>query len=84
MPHIRLDDDRFLPGLTRLAQAIHGHDARAIVQITHAGPAHNPLVGGEAVAPSRLDPPAEPVFAIAHELTKDEIAALADYLHGLN
>ncbi|MFO1526937.1 MAG: FAD-dependent oxidoreductase [Turneriella sp.] len=78
MPHIRLDDDKFLPGLTRLAQAIHSHDARAIVQITHAGPAHNPLVGGEAIAPSRLEPPAEPVFAIAHELTKEEIAALVE------
>ncbi len=78
MPHIRLDDDKFIPGLTQLAQAIHSHDARAIVQITHAGPAHNPLVGGDAVAPSRLEPPAEPVFAVAHELTKDEILALVE------
>ncbi len=78
MPHIRLDDDKFIPGLTKLAQAIHSHDARAIVQITHAGPAHNPLVGGEPVAPTRLEPPAEPVFAVAHELTKDEILALVE------
>lgn len=78
MPHIRLDDDKFIPGLTKLAQAIHSHDTRAIVQITHAGPAHNPLVGGEPVAPSRLEPPAEPVFAVAHELTKEEILALVE------
>ncbi|MFO1472114.1 MAG: FAD-dependent oxidoreductase [Turneriella sp.] len=78
MPHIRLDDDKFIPGLTKLAQAIRSHDARAIVQITHAGPAHNPLVGGEPVAPSRLEPTAEPVFAVAHELTKEEIIALVE------
>lgn len=78
MPHLRLDDDKFIPGLAMLAQAIHRHDARAIVQITHAGPAHNPAVGGDAVAPSRLEPPAEPVFAVAHELTKEEIRALVE------
>ncbi len=78
MPHLRLDEDRFIPGLKELAETIHRHDARAIVQITHAGPAHNPQAGGDAVAPSRLEPPAEPPFAVAHELTVSEIATLVE------
>jgi 2,4-dienoyl-CoA reductase (NADPH2) len=80
VPHIRLDDDRFLPGLTRLADTIHSHDVPAIVQITHAGPAHNPLQpdDGQPVAPSSLDPPTEPTFAVARELTVPEIHVLVE------
>ena len=80
VPHIRLDDDRFLPGLTRLAETIHRHDVPAVVQITHAGPAHNPQQpdGGQPVAPSSVDPPTEPSFAVARELTVDEIPDLVE------
>lgn len=46
VPHVRLDDDRFLPGLTRLAAAVHAHDVPVVVQITHAGPAYSSKVGG--------------------------------------
>lgn len=79
MPHIRLDEDRFIPGLTRLALAIHGQDCPAIIQITHAGPAHSPAVAGTApVGPSRLDPPVEPVFAVARPLSVTEIESLVE------
>lgn len=79
VPHLRLDDDRFIPGLSRLAAAIHRRDVPAFVQITHAGPAHNPQVSGmQPVAPSRLDPPAEPLFAVAKELTVSEIKELVE------
>lgn len=79
-PHIRLDDDRFLPGLTRLASAIHEYDVPAVVQITHAGPAHNPAQpnGGQPVAPSAIDPPSEPQMAVAHELTHAEVLDLIE------
>ncbi|MEJ5201663.1 MAG: NAD(P)/FAD-dependent oxidoreductase [Anaerolineales bacterium] len=79
-PHIRLDDDRFIPGLSRLASAIHEYDVPAVVQITHAGPAHNPLQpnGGQPIAPSSIDPPSEPTFAMARELTKAEIEELIE------
>src|SRR5512136_1794823 len=64
MPHIRLDDDRFVPGLTRLAAAIHKEGVPVMVQITHAGPAHSPAQPGgvQPVAPSAIDPPSEPPF----------------------
>ena len=80
MPHLRLDEDRFIPGLKRLADAIHESDTPAIVQITHAGPAHNPTQpnGGQPIAPSSIDPPSEPTFAIARELSKVEIEDLIE------
>lgn len=76
--HLRLDEDRFIPGLKKLADAIHKHGVPAIVQITHAGPAHAPFDGSQPVAPSRLDPPVEPVFAVAKELSVAEIKALIE------
>jgi len=79
-PHIRLDEDRFIPGLTRLASAIHEYDIPAIVQITHAGPAHNPAQpgGGQPIAPSSIQPPSEPTQAVARELTNQEIKDLIE------
>ena len=32
-----LSDDRFVPGLTRLAEAVHAHGARMVVQMCHHG-----------------------------------------------
>jgi len=79
-PHIRLDDDRFIPGLARLAAAIHEYDIPAVVQITHAGPAHSPAQpgGGQPVGPSSLQPPSEPTFAVARELTHPEVEDLIE------
>jgi len=34
---IGLSDDRFLPGLTRLADAVHAHDAKIALQLHHGG-----------------------------------------------
>jgi 2,4-dienoyl-CoA reductase (NADPH2) len=79
-PHIRLDDDRFIPGLSRLAAAIHAYDVPAVVQITHAGPAHSPAQpgGAQPVAPSAIQPPSEPTFAPARELTHQEVEDLIE------
>jgi len=79
-PHIRIDDDRFIPGLARLASAIHQYDVPVVVQITHAGPAHSPAQpgGGQPVAPSAIDPPSEPSQAPARELTREEIEGLIE------
>jgi len=80
MPHLRLDDDRFIPGLKRLADAIHEYDIPTFVQITHAGPAHNPEQpdGGQPIGPSAIDPPSEPTFAATRELTLEEIEDLIE------
>lgn len=80
VPHLRLDDDRFIPGLARLAATIHEEGVPCVVQITHAGPAHSQLQPDavQPVAPSSLDPPVEPFFAVARELSVDEIHGLVE------
>lgn len=79
VPHLRLDVPEFLEGWKQLARTIKKNGAAAIVQVTHAGPAHSPLFANTTpVAPSRLDPPVEPVFAVARELTVQEIELLSD------
>jgi len=80
VPHIRLDDDQFLPGLTRLAEVIHRHDCPCFVQITHAGPAHNPDASGgmQPVAPSAVEPPTEPQMAPARALSNAEVKEMVE------
>ena len=80
MPHVRVDDDRFIPDLTKLAKAVHKHDVPVVVQITHAGPAHtSKLSGGQPKAPSSIDPAAEPgLFEIAREMTHQEVLDLVE------
>ncbi len=73
VPHLRLDDDRFIPSLKGLAEAIHQYGCPAFVQITHAGPAHYPFDGQQPVAPSALEVPPEPGLSKARELTLTEI-----------
>ena len=73
VPHIRVDDDKFIPKLSELADVIHQHDTHCFVQITHAGPAHVMFDDQQPIAPSSIDPPAEPNFAIAREMTVEEI-----------
>ena len=62
-------DDAHVPGLARLAAAIHGGGARASIQLNHAGRYnHSLFLGGQQpVAPS----------AIASRLTHEEPRALA-------
>ncbi len=80
MPHVRLDEDRFIPGLTKLAAAVHRHGVPAVVQITHAGPAHSSKIsGGQPKAPSSINPPSEPgLFEIAREMTHQEVVDLIE------
>src|SRR5512140_2835643 len=45
----RIDDDKFIPGLTELLQVVHRHGAKMVAQLGHMGPAdiasgtHQPL-----------------------------------------
>jgi 2,4-dienoyl-CoA reductase-like NADH-dependent reductase (Old Yellow Enzyme family) len=72
-------DDRFLPGLTRLAAAIHSGGAKASIQLGHAGGHTRADICGETpVAPSAIP---HPVFEITDEtiipkeMTLDDIGA---------
>lgn len=81
-----VSDDRFLPGLTALAEAIHRHGTLAIMQIVHAGRYAGPWDSYDArprlapsavefpLTPGRLVTPTEISEAEIHE----SIAAFAD------
>ncbi len=73
---LSIDDDCFLPGLSRLAEVIHRHGARAAVQLHHAGiDAKSAVTGQQAVGPSAVRLPA-PGRETARELSVSEIADL--------
>jgi dimethylglycine catabolism A len=62
---IGIYDDRFLPGLTRLVDAIHGGGARASIQLGHGGGHTRIDIAGETpIAPSAI---AHPVYETTFE-----------------
>lgn len=54
--HPRVDDNRYIPMLSRLANAVHKHGAKIFMQLHHAGrQGHSSLTGGaQIVAPSPI------------------------------
>ena len=71
-------DDRFVPGLTRLVEAIHGGGAKASIQLGHGGGHTRADICGETpIAPSAI---AHPVYEttfetiVPQEMTKARIA----------
>jgi 2,4-dienoyl-CoA reductase-like NADH-dependent reductase (Old Yellow Enzyme family)/thioredoxin reductase len=71
-----IDDDRFLDGLSELAQAIKRHGARAAIQLEHGGGVtHSAITGRQPAGPSpTVSPLGEPV----RQLSVSEIAELAE------
>lgn len=66
-----------LPGLRKLADAVHGDGAAISAQLGHAGVvAHKKLTGVTPVAPSRFINPAS--MSYCREITRDEIARVVD------
>jgi 2,4-dienoyl-CoA reductase-like NADH-dependent reductase (Old Yellow Enzyme family) len=72
---IAIFDDRFVPGLTRIAEAVHGRASKVFVQIAHAGrQTKKRYAGGTPVSPSAVP---DPVSKVApREMTAVEIEAL--------
>jgi 2,4-dienoyl-CoA reductase (NADPH2) len=76
-----ISDDRFLPGLMRLADAVHAQGSKIALQLTHAGKVGiNDMMAGRAMwVPS---PPKaatfDPLFA---QVTPDEAAKQAAPMH---
>ncbi len=68
---LRLDDDRYLPGLTKLAKGIKDAGGHAVMQIYHGG---RYARAQEPVAPSAVETYLTPEIKIVpRELTLDEI-----------
>jgi len=74
------NDDKFLPGMTRLAKAIHKHDCKTFLQLGHAGPAmSSSYFGGiQPIAASSLEDyeQPQPSYDRARALTIPEIKEL--------
>lgn len=69
-----ISDDKFIPGLSQLVEAIHRHDAKAAVQLVHAGRVVNPQTTGvQPVAPSAIPAPGGET---PRELTPGEITEI--------
>jgi 2,4-dienoyl-CoA reductase (NADPH2) len=77
----KMDDDKYLPGMTRLAEAIRKYECPAFLQMFHLGPMYPPHLkglGGEALSASPLDKSELPVphLAVPKELTIAEIEGI--------
>lgn len=73
----RIDDDRYIGGLSRLVAAIHEHDCPAFIQLHHAGPWHlKEFFGLEPLSVSQTAVPELPHFAPAREIAVAEIAVV--------
>jgi len=75
-----LDNDKFLPGMKKLAQAIHNYGGKAVCEIIHGGIHAHPHkygIEGQPVAPSDYQPKL-PRYAPARALTNDEVKQLVE------
>jgi 2,4-dienoyl-CoA reductase (NADPH2) len=73
-----MNDDKYLPGMTRLAEAIRKYDCPAFAQMFHLGPMLPPHLAGlgvQPVAASSLDKEELPLphLAVPQELSVSEI-----------
>jgi 2,4-dienoyl-CoA reductase-like NADH-dependent reductase (Old Yellow Enzyme family)/thioredoxin reductase len=67
-----IDDDKYLPGLKKLVNAVHSHGAKIATQLHHAGPNTHLEGGAQPVAPSPI-PLLHMPHHIPRELSKEEI-----------
>ena len=78
-----IDDDKYIPGMTELADVIHKGGAKAFLQISHTGRgARRKIIGAQPVGPSAVAMPYSFMMGLANEtpreLTIDEIRAIED------
>lgn len=72
---IRIDHDRFIPGLSNLTDTLHKYGTRVALQINHAGASAVPSrIGQTPVSASTI--PSKTGGAVPRELTKDEITQI--------
>lgn len=73
-PELRLHDSKYVPGLRRLAEAVHAHDVPVGVQLWHPG---RQTLLGQPIAPSAI--PLSRRTPVPHELGVGEIHRLIEY-----
>ena len=71
----QLDDDRFIPGLRQLVDAVHAEGAKIVPQLYQAGRyAHSAMTGQPSVAPSPI--PSKLTGQTPVELTEEKIVEI--------
>ncbi|QWU17076.1 2,4-dienoyl-CoA reductase [Paenibacillus sophorae] len=74
---IRIDHDRYIPGMYRLTEKLHKHGACVALQINHAGASAVPeRIGGQPVSSSNI--PSKTGGAVPRPLEKDEIQGIVE------
>jgi 2,4-dienoyl-CoA reductase-like NADH-dependent reductase (Old Yellow Enzyme family) len=72
-------DDSTIEGLQKLAEAIHGHGSKTVMQINHAGSAGTTEIDGTTpVAPSAINNPLHLKGSSPRELGTDEIKGVVE------
>jgi 2,4-dienoyl-CoA reductase-like NADH-dependent reductase (Old Yellow Enzyme family) len=80
---IRLDEDRFIPGISRLVEAVHYWGAKIAIQVNHSGPSGAPAKtegkGPVGASPVTYGPPLVPPRMLERGmLERDEIEAIIE------
>ena len=80
---LRADNDSYIPGLKKLAEAVHAEGAKIILEISHTGRgAKREIIGGQPVGPSPIAMPMMYIIGVEREtpreLTIPEIEAIED------
>lgn len=78
-----IDDDKYIPRMARLAEAIHKEGAKCVLQISHTGRgARRSIIGAQPVGPSAVAMPYSFMMGLSNEepraLTIDEIHAIEE------
>lgn len=78
-----IDDDKYIPGMTQLADVIHQGGSKAFLQISHTGRgARKKIIGDQPVGPSAVAMPYSYMMGLANEtpraLTIDEIKSIEE------
>ncbi|MDO5448367.1 MAG: FAD-dependent oxidoreductase [Clostridia bacterium] len=67
-----IDDDKYIPGMTDLANAIHEGGSKAFLQISHTGRgARRPIIGDQPVGPSAVAMPYSYMMGLANETPRE-------------
>lgn len=74
-------DDKYIPGLKKIADVIHRHDALACLQLMHCGRVGGielPFTHGPSDVPQKL-----PIFRPPREMSREEIEiCIQEHIHG--
>lgn len=67
-----IDDDKYIPGMTKLADAIHQYGSKAFLQISHTGRgARRAIIGAQPVGPSPVAMPYSYMMGLANEKPRE-------------